>query len=147
MNLARFFDPDLVEIDLKADSKIEAIGKLTDIFCAKYPTKDKDEIMKSVMEREDHGSTSFGRGFAFPHARTDAVDDLFIVFGICRDGIESDASDKVPLNVICLLLTPRNISRLYLQTLSALASLARRPDILNIILKIDSPKSLIDLVE
>ena len=147
MNLARFFDPDLVEINLKADSKIEAIGKLTDIFCGKYPSKNKEEIMQSIMEREEHGSTSFGRGFAFPHARTDAVDDLFIVFGICRERIESDASDGVPLNVICLLLTPRNISRLYLQTLSALASLARRPDILNIILKIDSPKNLIDLIE
>jgi mannitol/fructose-specific phosphotransferase system IIA component (Ntr-type)/CBS domain-containing protein len=147
MNLARFFDPDLVEINLKADSKIEAIGKLTDIFCRKYPTKNKDEIMQSIMDREEHGSTSFGRGFAFPHARTDAVDDLFIVFGICREGIKSDAVDGVPLNVICLLLTPRNISRLYLQTLSALASLARRPDILNIIMKIDSSQNLIDLIE
>lgn len=147
MNLARFFDPDLVDINLEAETKIEAIGKLTDLFCEKYADKSKDDIMQSIMEREEHGSTSFGRGFAFPHARTDAVDDLFIVFGICPKGIKSDATDGVPLNVVCLLLTPRNISRLYLQTLSALASLARRPDILGIIMKIDSPRGLIDLVE
>lgn len=147
MNLARFFNPDLIEINLKAQTKIEAIEKLTDLFCEKYPKKNKDEIIKSVIEREEHGTTSFGRGFAFPHARTDAVDDLFIVFGICTDGIETDASDHMPLKVICLLLTPRNISRLYLQTLSALAGLARRPDILNIILKVDSPKNLIKLIE
>jgi len=147
MNLARFFDPDLIEINLKAKTKIEAIEKLSDIFCKKYPDKDKNEIIQSVIEREEHGTTSFGRGFAFPHARTDAVDDLFIVFGICADGIETDAPDQMPLKVICLLLTPRNISKLYLQTLSALASLARRPDILNIILKVDSPKNLVKLIE
>jgi PTS system nitrogen regulatory IIA component len=147
MNLARFFDSDLIDIDLKAATKIEAIEKLIDRFCVKFPDKNKDEIIKSVMEREDYGSTSFGRGFAFPHARTDEVDDLFILFGVCRDGIETDAPDKTPLKVICLLLTPRNISRLYLQTLSALATLARRPDILNIILKVDDPDSLIKLVE
>ncbi len=147
MNLARFFDPDLIDIDLKAKTKIEAIEKLTELFCKKYPDKNKDEIIKSVIEREDYGSTSFGRGFAFPHARTDAVNDLFILFGVCRDGVESDATDHVPLKVVCLLLTPRNISGLYLQTLSALASLARRPDILNIILKVDSPENLIRLIE
>jgi CBS domain-containing protein len=147
MNLARFFNPDLIEINLKARTKIEAIEKLTDLFCGKYPDKNKEEIIQSVIEREEHGTTSFGRGFAFPHARTDAVEDLFIVFGVCADGIESDAPDRMPLKVICLLLTPRNISRLYLQTLSALASLARRPDILNIILKVDSPKNLIKLIE
>ncbi|UCE67977.1 MAG: PTS sugar transporter subunit IIA [Candidatus Zixiibacteriota bacterium] len=147
MNLARFFDPNLIEINLKAKTKIEAIEKLTDLFCKKYPEKNKDEIIQSVIEREDYGSTSFGRGFAFPHARTDAVNDLFIVFGICREGIKTDAADQIPLKVVCLLLTPRNISRLYLQTLSALAGLARRPDILNIILKVDSPENLIKLVE
>lgn len=147
MNLARFFDPELISIDLKATTKLEAIEKLLDLFCDKFSDKNKEEIIKAVLEREEHGTTSFGRGFAFPHARTDEVDDLFLLFGVCRDGIESDAPDKIPLKVICLLLTPRNISRLYLQTLSSLATLARRPDILNIILKVDSPDNLIKLVE
>ena len=147
MNLARFFDSELIDINLKAGTKLESIEKLLDLFSRKFPEKDKDKILKSVLEREEHGTTSFGRGFAFPHARTDEVDDLFLVFGVCRDGIVSDAPDKTPLKIICLLLTPRNISGLYLQTLSALATLARRPDILNIILKVDNSENLIKLVE
>ena len=53
MNLARFFDPDLIEINLKAKTKIEAIEKLSVIFCKKYPDKNKDEIVQSVIEREE----------------------------------------------------------------------------------------------
>lgn len=147
MNLARFFEKGLIDIDLKADSKAGAVEILAALFCERYPSKNKDEILKAVMEREEMGSTSFGRGFAFPHARTDAVDALFIVVGIIKNGISSDVPDGVPLRVVCLLLTPRNISKLYLQTLSGLANMARRSGMLEKIAAVKSPDDLIGLVE
>ena len=147
MNLARFFDKDLIDTDLKAGTKAEAVEMLADLFCKKYPQKDKDEILKAVMEREKMGSTSFGRGFAFPHARTDAVDGMFIVVGIIKNGISADVPDGIPLKVICLLLTPRNVSKLYLQTLSGLANIARRAGMLDKIAAAKLPKDLVKLIE
>ncbi|MEE9552838.1 MAG: PTS sugar transporter subunit IIA [candidate division Zixibacteria bacterium] len=147
MNLARFFDKDLINIDLKARTKAEAVDALADLFCEKYPHKNKDEILKAVLEREKMGSTSFGRGFAFPHARTGAVDGMFIAVGIIRNGIDTDVPDGVPLKVICLLLTPRNISKLYLQTLSGLANMARRSGMLERIASLKSSDELIGLIE
>ncbi len=147
MNLARFFDPDLIDLNLEAGTKYEAVELLTSLFCGKYQEKDKNVILKAVMDREEIGSTSFGRGFAFPHARTDAVSDLYIVFGVCKAGIKSEAPDGIPLKVICLLLTPRNISRLYLQTLSGLANFARRPGILDEIAGVSSTEELLAMIE
>jgi len=147
MNLARFFDKDLIDIDLKAQTKADAVKSLAELFCKKYPQKNMKDILKAVMEREKMGSTSFGRGFAFPHARTEAVDGMYIAVGILKNGIESDAHDGVPLRVICLLLTPRNISKQYLQTLSGLANFARRSGMIDKIASIKSPKELIKLVE
>jgi PTS system nitrogen regulatory IIA component len=147
MNLARFLDKDLIAVDLKAETKAEAVDSLAQLFCRKYPDKSKAEILKAVMKREEMGSTSFGRGFAFPHARTDAVDGMYIAVGIIKDGIEADAPDRIPLKTICLLLTPRNISKLYLQTLSGLANFARRPGMLERIVAVKSPSNLIKLVE
>ena len=122
MNLARFFHSDLVDVDMRVKTKDEAVEHLANLFCSKYPDRNKNQILMAVMEREGYGSTSFGRGFAFPHARTDAVDDLHIVLGIIKEGIDTDAPDGISLRAICLLLTPRNISKLYLQTLSGLAN-------------------------
>lgn len=147
MNLARFFDIDLIDTNLKAATKAEAVEKLADLFCAKYTQKNKKTILKAVMEREGVGSTSFGRGFAFPHARTDAVDGMYIAVGITGDGIPTDAPDGIPLRVICLLLTPRNISKLYLQTLSGLANFARRPGMVERLVAVNSPGKMIKLIE
>jgi mannitol/fructose-specific phosphotransferase system IIA component (Ntr-type)/CBS domain-containing protein len=147
MNLAEFFDPDLIHVDIKAESKFEAVEVLTDLFCNKYPDKDKEAILDAVLEREQLGSTSIGRGFAFPHARTDVVSELHIALGIIRNGVKDKSPDDIPTKIICLLLTPRNISRLYLQTLSGLANLARRPEILDRLLSAGLPGQLIKVIE
>jgi mannitol/fructose-specific phosphotransferase system IIA component (Ntr-type)/CBS domain-containing protein len=147
MNLAQFFEPDLIDVDLKADSKHHAVEKLAELFCTKYPDRDKQEIIKAVNEREKLGSTSFGRGFAFPHARTDMVDDLHIAFGIAKKGILDQSPDCVPLIVVCLILTPHNISKLYLQALSGLANFARRPEVIEQLLAVNSPSELIEIIE
>jgi PTS system nitrogen regulatory IIA component len=146
MNLASLLDPDLIAIDLKAKTKIEAVEQLSELFCKKFPTKDKEAILKAIAEREELGSTSLGRGFAFPHARTNAVSDLHIVVGLDRQGATDKGPDEMPIKVICLFLTPLNISRLYLQALSGLANIARRPGMLDQMLDADTPEKLIGTI-
>lgn len=146
MNLADLFDPDLIQTDLKANSKLEAVEQLADLFCKKYPDKDRQAILQAVAEREELGSTSFGRGFAFPHARTNTVNDLHIALGLVKDGVGDKTPDSIPIKVICLILTPRNISRLYLQVLSGLANFARRPGILEHVKTVTTPNEFIALI-
>jgi CBS domain-containing protein len=146
MNLADFLNPELFAIDLKAKSKAQATELLVELFCGKYPDKSKQAILKAIADRERLGSTSFGRGFAFPHARTDVIGDLHIVFGIIRDGVADKGPDNIPIKVICLFLTPQNISRLYLQTLSGLASIARSPVILDKLLGAKSSDQIIAMI-
>ncbi|MEW5701305.1 MAG: CBS domain-containing protein [Candidatus Zixiibacteriota bacterium] len=125
MRLAALLDPALVTADLKADSKTGAIGELMDLVVRKFPRIDRAGVLTSVAEREEIENTSFGRCYAFPHARTDLVNEMHVAVGISRKGIKAPTPDGKPLHVICLLLTPRNIAQLYLQTLSGLAALAR----------------------
>jgi CBS domain-containing protein len=136
----------LIDIDIKAETKHDAVEALVDLFCAKFPDADKRELMRAVGEREELGSTSFGRGFAFPHARTDIVSDLHIALGVVHKGVADRGPDNVSIKIICLLLTPRNISKLYLQTLSGLANLARRQGILERLSSADTPRELLDII-
>jgi nitrogen PTS system EIIA component len=125
MRLAALLDPALVSADLRSASKIGAISELMDLVTAKFPQMDRAGILSSIAEREELENTSFGRCFAFPHARTDLVTEMHIALGVSQKGIMTPTRDNRPVHVICLLLTPRNIAQLYLQTLSALASVAR----------------------
>lgn len=146
MNLSKIFDPDFIKIDLKADSKDEAIRQLALVFCGKYPEKNSEDIINAVYEREKLGSTSMGRGVAFPHARTDIVTGLYVVLGIFPEGIPAETPDNKPLQLVILLLTPRNISKAYLQSLSGLANFARRPDTLPKLLAAKSPNEALDII-
>ena len=97
MKLSEVFDPDLIQTDLQAATKEEAVDQLADLFCRKYPEKSKREIIRSVNEREKLGNTSMGRGVAFPHARTDQVTGLYVICGIIPQGLKADTPDGKPL--------------------------------------------------
>ena len=147
MKLSKIFDPDLIKTDMTAISKEDAVEQLADLFCKKYLNISKNDILKAVIEREKLGNTCIGRGIAFPHARTDIVNGLFIIFGIIPGGIQADTPDHKPLHIIILLLTPRNISKNYLQILSGLASFVRQPETLPTILTVKAPEELIDIID
>jgi CBS domain-containing protein len=146
MRLAALLDPVLVSADLRSGSKTGAIGELMGLVMEKFPRMDRAGILSSIAEREEIENTSFGRCFAFPHARTDLVGEMHVALGVSKKGIMAPAPDGRPLHVICLLLTPRNIAQLYLQTLSALASVARDESNLPKILAAKTPEEVIRVI-
>ena len=129
MRLAGFIDPDLVKVPAVADSKSAVVEQLLDLILQKYPFLDRGAIEEAINEREAVENTSMGRGFAFPHARSKGVDRMYVAMGISHAGIPSDTPDGDPLQVVVLLLTPRNIAKMYLQTLSAFMSLCRNGEL------------------
>lgn len=129
MRLAGFLDPELVRVPITAATKHEAVEQLLGVIVAKYPYLNRAAIAAAIAERENVENTSMGRGFAFPHARSEAVDRMYIAVGVSRTEIADLTPDGDPLRVVVLLLTPRNIARLYLQTLSAFVTVCRTPEL------------------
>ena len=146
MKLSRLLEPELIKCNLEATSKSEAIIELLDLAIAKYPSLDKEPILNSIFEREEIENTAYGRGFAFPHARTSKVDRMYVALGISKKGLGDSTMDGEPLRIICLMLTPRNISKFYLQTLSAIATFARCPDYRSSLFQAETPEDVIELV-
>jgi PTS system nitrogen regulatory IIA component len=125
MRLANMLKEEFIVDNLTAGTKEEAIDELLDLLRQAKPGISFDRVRAMILEREEIENTSYGRGFAFPHARTDEVDDMVVLLGISKTGLKDKTPDNVPLKVIILLLTPTQISKLYLQTLSAFAAFAR----------------------
>ena len=146
MNLANLLMDRRISIDLKAKTKDGAVQELLRLLDNERVRLDYDAIMGSIMEREEIENTSYGRGFAFPHARTDAVSELYILIGISKAGLEDKTTDGIPVHVVCLLLTPSTIAKLYLQTLSGLATFARNEGTLQQALAAQSASDLIKLI-
>ena len=146
MKLANLLMERRINVDLKARTKEEAIHELLDMINREGLRLDYTSILKSIQTREEIENTSYGRGFAFPHARTDAVKELFILIGVSKQGLQGRTSDNIPVHVICLLLTPSTIAKLYLQTLSGLATFARLWGTLEQVRQVKKPAELIKLI-
>ncbi len=146
MKLANLLMERRINMDLRARTKDEAVRELLDMIVDEGVSFDYAEVLRSVREREEVEDTSYGHGFAFPHARTDAVNEMYVLIGIARSGLEGKTYDNIPVRVVCLLLTPSSIAKLYLQTLSGLATFARTPGILEKILATDNPADVVKQV-
>lgn len=125
MRLANTLENKFIIENIASRTKEKAIDELLELLKRDKPSVNISRIKEAVIEREEIENTSYGHGFAFPHARIDEVDDLYVLLGISKEGLDDETPDGIPLSVVTLLLTPSHISNLYLQTLSAFARLAR----------------------
>jgi len=146
MRLANLLSEDMVTHNLSATTKREAIEELLGMIRKKYPKHNYRSILRSIIEREEIENTSYGKGVAFPHARTDAVSEMYVAVGVSPKGLVDKTPDNEPLRVICLMLTPSNVARLYLQALSAFAAFARNPENLEKVVQASSPGGVIDAI-
>jgi mannitol/fructose-specific phosphotransferase system IIA component (Ntr-type) len=86
----------------------------------------KDILLKTLVKREEMGSTGVGKGIAIPHARTLLVKNFTLVIGLSRKGIPFDALDGKPSNLFFLVIAPPlEPSNSYLIALGKIAELAR----------------------
>jgi len=112
MILREFFDTDVVNLDLKGESKDEILKEL--ISTLELDEKSEGILFKMLKRRENLGSTGIGRGIAIPHCRSLVVNRLRIAFGRKKDGIDFNAIDDQPVQVDSEYLLAPGIHRVAL---------------------------------
>lgn len=123
MILADVLPKDLVCMPLTATDKYSAITELVDLMAAKGRADRRDELLGAVMEREAQRTTGIGRGFAVPHAKTDAVRKMVIALGKTSEPIDFESIDGKPVSLIALLASPANSTQEHMQALTTLSRL------------------------
>ena len=108
--MSEFVVRDAIVADLQSSSKEGAIREMvqalqqTGLF-ADCPT---DEIVRSIMRREQLGSTGIGRNIAIPHAKHVGVDKLIGTVALSRAGVPFDSIDGQAVHVLVLLISPQD---------------------------------------
>lgn len=130
MDLNEFFGAKPVVVDLRAENRWEAIDELVNHLVAnhKIKTEHRDAIVESVRKRESSMSTGIGFGIGIPHASTDLICEMVVAVGRSRKGIQFDALDGKPVNLVILFLMPEGQFQKHLHTLAEIAKLAHRDD-------------------
>lgn len=142
MKLTEYLPPTLVKVPLDSTDKTGAITELVDLVVAQGLTNSRDALLKAVLDREAQRSTGVGKGFAIPHAKTDAVSRLVVVLGRTKSPIPFGAIDGRPVELIALLASPTNATSLHIQTLARLSRLVTNGSVLSRILAATTPEEL-----
>ncbi len=108
MKLLDFVVPEAIIVDLQATGKEEAIREIIQSLhdAGQLQAEDLPEITKAILNREALGSTGIGHGLAVPHSRHARVSKLIGTIAISRQGVEFEALDREPVDVLFLLLSP-----------------------------------------
>ena len=128
MRLRELFTADVVELDLKSDSKDDLLRELVSLLG--LDEKAEATLIKTLKRRENLGSTGIGKGIAIPHCRSLVVNRLHLAYGRKRGGLDFQSIDGAPVhNFFLIIAPPLEVSNQYLPVLGKIAQFAKDPDV------------------
>ncbi|MEM7459225.1 MAG: PTS sugar transporter subunit IIA [Pseudomonadota bacterium] len=107
---------------------------------------DGRDIFDAVIERENLGSTSVGEGVAIPHARIPGLKTPVGAFVRLVDGVDFDAIDGRPCDLIFMLLAPIASGADHLRALAQVSRAFRNADLRDKLRQAGDADAIKDLV-
>ena len=146
MRLRDFFAPESIGLDLKAQTKPEALSAMVDLL--RVDPSVGDTLRKLLEKREQLGSCGVGRTIAIPHCRAPLIPQLRLAYGRVPLGLPYDAIDgQLVHNLFLIVAPPVEASNLYLPVLGRLAQFAKGADIPERLAALTSPEDFFALLD
>jgi len=121
--LGNLLRPERVTFRPAVSSKKRALELVSELMVAGETELTQNEVFTSLIERERLGSTGLGHGAAIPHGRLKGLDHAVCAFLKLGEGVDFDASDEQPVDMICGLLVPAQSTSEHLNILAMLAEM------------------------
>ena len=125
MKIVDFLNEKAVTAALKSNTKEGVIRELVDLLAKAEGIRNKEELVKVLLNRETLGSTGIGQGVGIPHGKTNSVKKLVAAFGICHEGVNFEALDGEPVYIFFLLVAPEDSAGPHLKGLARISRLLK----------------------
>jgi len=123
LRLEEFAALELIALDLVARDKQDVLQKLVDLLLESGRVRDAAGLMGELLKREQVMSTGIGEGIAIPHALTNDIEALALVFGRTQQPMDFQALDSQPVDLIFMLVGPKSASSIYVKLLARVSRL------------------------
>ncbi len=112
-----------ISLDDSVASKKKALERLAELLAEAGKPPAAAQIYEKLLERERLGSTGMSHGVAIPHARIAGLKQPRGAFLRLEHGVDFDALDGKPVDLLLGLLVPEEATDEHLALLAELASL------------------------
>jgi PTS system nitrogen regulatory IIA component len=122
MKLSEILAPNCIRLDADATSKKRVLETASELLADTEQNLSPRQVFDCLIAREKLGSTGLGHGVAIPHGRLAGLDRTIGVFLRVPKGVDFDAPDNQPVDLIFALLVPEDSTEEHLQVLANIAS-------------------------
>ena len=108
MKLRDFFCTDATIPELQARDRNGVIREIVRSLAGQGALGEDhvEAISRALVQRENQGSTGFGKGVAVPHVKHQHVAKMTAAVGRSEHGVDFAALDRAPVYTVVMLLSP-----------------------------------------
>ena len=141
MKLIEFIALDSILGDVDVDSKKNLFKLVSNVF-AKNDFEESSKIIEKLNERERLGSTGVGNGIAIPHSKISLINKTKVLFLKLKSAIDFSAPDKKDVDLVFVILAPKNCQSEHLLVLSSISSFVKNKNFVQKLRKLEKSKEI-----
>ena len=146
MRITDLLSEKAIELNVKAKDKNDIINKMAELMLKTGRITDVNKYKELVFKREEEGSTGVGEGIAIPHGKGNCVTEPGLVAMVVPEGVEYNALDGKPVNLLFMIAAPDTNSNLHLDVLSRLSTMLMDADFKNKLISAKSKKEFLEII-
>ncbi|MBN2559960.1 MAG: PTS sugar transporter subunit IIA [Phycisphaerae bacterium] len=148
MKLTDFVAAEATLPNLQATDRNAVIRELVAALASAHVLADEDAeaVARSVIQRENQGSTGFGKGVAVPHVKHPKVKQIMAAIGRSAQGVDFAALDRAPVYIVVLLLSPVDHPDEHLQAMENIFRHLQRDNFRRFLRQSETTEAIMDLI-
>ncbi|MFP4648431.1 MAG: PTS sugar transporter subunit IIA [Halorhodospira sp.] len=123
MDIEQLITPERIRCESGLEGKEQVLQRIGELIGTAVKDPGPEEITHRLMAREQLGSTGLGHGVALPHARINGIERPIGALLRLEEGIDFQAFDKAPVDLLFALVVPEHFTDEHLQILATLAEM------------------------
>ena len=145
MNINNMLSADGFLLNFNGTSKKQVLDELSRLAEKKLKINSR-ALLANLTKREKLGSTAVGNGVAIPHANVENIERCFVFVSTLSSGLDFNATDDQPVDIIFLLIAPSNNGSEHLQTLALISRLLRNKELTTKLRGCKTPESALAVI-
>jgi PTS system nitrogen regulatory IIA component len=121
VTIKSILSPELTLTGVPGSSKKRILEQISHFVSTCHPELDETDVFNNLLSRERLGSTGIGQGIAIPHCRLENSNQVIGALLTLEEKIPFDAIDNEPVDMLFVLLVPKEATSEHLDLLSQLA--------------------------
>jgi len=145
MKITDILNEKVIVTKLPGTTKGDILNAMIELAATSDRVIDKEKMRSAILEREKIMSTGVGSGFAIPHGKTDAVQDIVAAFAITEQPIDYQSLDDQPVRIVFLLVGKDNSVGPHIKLLSRISRLMNKEEFRKKLIDAESPSEILQI--